>query len=111
MKDVGNLFLLYAFGMGAYLSLVYDGLRIFRRLIAHKLFWMSLEDFIFWIYSTVIVFLLLYRQGDGQLRWFAILAAMAGIWLYHKLISPFLVKYVVKAIKLLLTVLFSKHKM
>lgn len=35
----------------------------------------------------------MYRLSNGTLRWFAVLGAMAGIFCYKKLISPWLVKY------------------
>ena len=35
----------------------------------------------------------MYHESDGTLRWFAVLGAMVGMFLYRKLISPFFVKY------------------
>lgn len=34
----------------------------------------------------------MHRQGEGNLRWFAVLGAMTGMILYKKIISPFFVK-------------------
>ncbi len=86
-------FMLHAFYMGIYITFVYDILRIFRRVIPHKDFMVSLEDMGFWIYCAVEVFLLMYHEGNGTLRWFAICGALGGMFLYLKLISPILVKY------------------
>ena len=88
-----NIFLLHAFLMGIYITLVYDGLRILRRVIPHRAWAVSLEDLIFWIFCAVQVFGLLYREGNGSLRWFAVLGAGAGMLLYRKTFSPLLVKY------------------
>lgn len=88
-----NTFLLHAFLMGIYITLVYDGLRILRRVISHRAWVVSLEDLIFWIFCAAQVFGLLYREGNGSLRWFAVLGAGAGMFLYRKTLSPLLVKY------------------
>lgn len=87
-------FLFYALIMGIFITFVYDILRIFRRVVPHNNFWVSLEDLLFWMYCAAEVFLLMYYQGNGTLRWFAILGALVGMGSYKKLISPFFVKYV-----------------
>lgn len=89
-----NEFLLYALLMGAFITFVYDILRIVRRVLPHGDFLIALEDIAFWMYCAIEVFLLLYREGDGSLRWFAVLGALAGMFLYRKLIGRFFVKYV-----------------
>lgn len=86
-------FMLHAFYMGVYITFVYDILRIVRRVIPHPNFLVSLEDMGFWIYCAVEVFLLMYYESNGTLRWFAICGALTGMFLYIKIASPFLVKY------------------
>ena len=89
-----NIFLFYALLMGIFITFIYDILRIIRRVIPHGVIWVSLEDIVFWIYCGVKVFLLMYHESNGTLRWFAILGALAGMILYKKTVSPFFVKYV-----------------
>lgn len=89
-----NEFLLHAFLMGIYVTFVYDILRILRRVFPHGGFFISLEDICFWIYCAVKVFLLMYHESNGTLRWFAVFGAIVGMLLYIKLASPFFVKYV-----------------
>ena len=89
-----NEFMLYALLMGIFITFIYDILRIFRRVIPHNGFFVSLEDLFFWIYCAMEVFLLMYHESNGTLRWFAVLGAVAGMFAYKKLISPFFVKYV-----------------
>ena len=89
-----NEFLLHALLMGIFITFVYDLLRIFRRILSHNSFFVSLEDLGFWIYCGAEVFLLMYRESNGMLRWFAVLGALLGMALYKKLISPFFVRYV-----------------
>ncbi len=89
-----NAFLLHALFMGIFITFVYDILRILRRVIPHKGFMVSLEDLLFWIYCAEKVFLMMYHESDGNLRWFAVIGALAGMFLYKKAVSPWFVKYV-----------------
>lgn len=94
-----NQFLLHALLMGIFITFLYDILRIFRRVIPHIRFWVSVEDLIFWIYCAVEVFLLMHHESNGTLRWFAVFGALTGMLLYKKLVSPFFVKYVSMVLK------------
>lgn len=89
-----NIFLLHAFLLGIFITFIYDLLRIFRRVIPHNAFFVSLEDLLFWIYCGGEVFLMMYHESDGSLRWFAVGGALFGMFLYKKILSRFLVKYV-----------------
>ncbi len=89
-----NQFLLHSLIMGAFILFVYDILRIIRRVIPHGGFWVAVEDLAFWTYCGAEVFLLMYHESNGTLRWFAVTGAMAGMFLYKKLFSRLFVKYV-----------------
>jgi len=89
-----NQFLLHALIMGIFITFLYDILRILRRVIPHGSFLVSLEDLVFWIYCAAEVFLMMYHESNGNLRWFAVIGALAGMILYIKLVSRFFVKYV-----------------
>ena len=89
-----NEFLLLSFLTGIYVTFVYDLLRIFRRVIPQGEFLVSLEDIAFWVYCAMKVFLLMYHESNGTLRWFAVLGALCGMFLYRKTASPFFVKYI-----------------
>ena len=103
--DNENMFLVYALAMGIFITFIYDLLRIFRRIIPHGIFWVSVEDLGFWIYCAVKVFLLMYHESNGTLRWFAVLGALLGMWIYRVTLSPFLVKYLSLAGKKVVSIL------
>ena len=102
-----NVFLFHALLLGAYITFVYDWLRIFRRVIPHSSFFVSLEDFWFWLYCAMQVFLLLYHESNGTLRWFGVLGAGVGMFLYKKCFSTFLVKYVSLVLRKFVEVLWK----
>ena len=85
--------------LGAFLVLCYDGLRIFRQLARHGIFWISLEDFCYWVLTAFAVFAMLYQKNDGLIRGFAIGGVVFGMLVYNHFISRFLVRYSVMALK------------
>ena len=91
-------FLFNSFLLGIYITFVYDIIRILRRVFRHGNFWLSVEDLAFWIFCGDEVFLLMHRESNGILRWYAVVGALLGMLLYRKLISRFFVKYVSKGL-------------
>ena len=67
-------------GMG--MTLVYEGFRIFRRLVRHGTFAVALEDLFYWIAYAFLLFRMLYLENDGIIRGFALLAVLFGMILY-----------------------------
>ena len=91
--------MLHTLEMGMILSFFYDLLRVLRRLIAHNLFWISAEDLIFWLICGNRFFLLLQRESDGIIRWFAVCGAAAGIFLYQRFFSPHFIRLTTALLK------------
>lgn len=77
--------------VGACLFLLYDGFRIFRRIVPHGTVWTGVEDFVYWLLCTAAVFVMLYRENDGMVRGFAIGGVVAGMALYFVLFSRFVI--------------------
>ena len=96
---------------GAVITVVYDMLRIFRRVVSHENFWIGVEDFIFWMWTALWTFSVLYRENDGNLRMYTVLFMAAGMIFYHVTISEPLVKVLGKAIKKILRIVLYPLKM
>ena len=94
-----TIFVLHAFRMGVLITFGYDCLRVWRRVVVHNGFWVSLEDLAFWCVCACEVFLMMYRVSDGILRWYAVAGALAGMLLYLKTLSRPFVKYLSKLLK------------
>lgn len=99
-----NLFLLYSLLMGIFITFVYDIFRIWRKVCTHNAFFVSLEDILFWFFCAVSVFYLMHTQSNGTLRWFAILGALMGMFLYKKTLSPLFVNLMSRVLKSVLGV-------
>ncbi|MBQ7841574.1 MAG: spore cortex biosynthesis protein YabQ [Lachnospiraceae bacterium] len=86
-------FLLHSVLLGFGVTFVYDCLRICRRVIPHHTFWISLEDLFYWIFVSISIFYLLYRENNGAFRWFSILGAGIGMILFQKTVGRIFVRY------------------
>lgn len=73
--------------IGILITVLYDGLLICRKVISHNNFWVSIEDFFFWLFCAIGIFCVLIEENNGVLRWFAVLGAGIGMLLYKKTVS------------------------
>ncbi|MBE5882556.1 MAG: hypothetical protein E7289_09705 [Lachnospiraceae bacterium] len=86
-----SVFWLCCFLTGIGITIVYDLLRIFRRVIKHPYPVIAFEDIVFWIFVSVVLFLLLYHMNNGSLRWFAVFGLFVGMFFYKKIFGDSLV--------------------
>ena len=89
----------YCILFGIFITLLYDLLLIARAVIPHSSFWVSVEDFLFWIGAAFGIFMLLYRMNYGELRWAAVLLLFLGMLLYKKIFGNILVTFMSTIIK------------
>lgn len=78
---------------GAELMLVYDALRISRRVFRRNIVIVGIEDIVFWIISGVYIFYMMYDFNGGNMRLNAFIFVALGILLYKVSISRYIVKY------------------
>lgn len=100
-----------AFFSGVVITVVYDVLRIFRRGIYHSNFWIGVEDLIFWIFVALWTFGVLYRENDGNLRFYTMLFMGTGMILYHRTVSEPLVLFFGKVLRKLVNLLMIPLKL
>lgn len=86
-----SVFWLYCFLTGIAITMVYDLLRVIRRVVKHPYMVIAMEDIVFWMFVSVVLFLLLYHMNNGTLRWFAVFGLLAGMLFYKKIFGDFLV--------------------
>ncbi len=81
-RIVGELeFFAKAFVWGIFITLVYDGLRLFRQMVHHGNVWVALEDLLYWVVYALLLFRMMYLENDGMIRGFALLAVLLGMLL------------------------------
>ena len=72
---------------GSTVLFVYYSIRVIRRLIKHNLFFISIEDFFFWLGTGLYLFVEIYQTSDGSIRWFFVVGAAAGVLLSHRILA------------------------
>lgn len=80
--------------MGAGMVAIYDILRVLRRMFPHGIIWISLEDFFYWLVSASWFFLRVGKLNNGIIRFYVILGLIAGAFLYYRLFSCHLMRYI-----------------
>lgn len=65
---------------GIFLVWSYDLFRIFRRVIPHHIVAVNIEDLIYWLAVSLIIFGMIFEQNSGALRGFAFVGILAGVW-------------------------------
>lgn len=68
----------------------------------HNSFLVAVEDLIFWVICCVKVWQLMLTDGEGVLRWFAVLGAGLGMFLYEWKVSRSFVGLTVRILRALL---------
>lgn len=96
-------FLLYSILTGFGFAYVYDNIRLLRHLWKHKRWLVDIEDVLYWIICFFVSFYLLYYGNDGVIRFFAVLGAAIGMYLYSRTIGRLYVKWLYRLIMLLLS--------
>ena len=77
--------------MGLRLGIVYDLVRLFRRMFFHNKFFRDLEDVIYWIMALLQLFFLQLRESQGILRIYSMAAVCFTMILYEFKISPVII--------------------
>lgn len=88
--------------MGMALALVYDLLRMERRLFRHKNWLVNFQDFIYFFLGGVFIFYILFHKNYGQIRAFSLIGALIGIILYFTIFSEWVMTIGMKILTLIL---------
>lgn len=81
---------------GNIVYLVYAVLRVFRRILKHNLFWVSVEDILFWIGTGIFLFVRIFQTSNGAIRWYFVVGVLTGGILTHEIIQKIAKKYIAK---------------
>lgn len=99
---VGDVrFFLASVLLGIIAAFCYDLLRVWRRFHKHSLFFVSLQDFIYWFLLGFAGFRLIYSYNAGTLRLFVFMGIGLGALLYMVTLGCFVIKYGLKLLQLL----------
>lgn len=85
-------FFLVSVVWGMILLIMYDCLRIFRKVVNHGAVWMSIEDIFYWTISAVLIFRMMYELNNGIIRGFSLIGILLGMVIYKYSISEYIVR-------------------
>ena len=104
-----KVFLISLF-IGLILGLFYDFIKIFRKFILHNNIIINIEDTIYWLFMSIIIFLISLYQNNGEIRIFFILGIFIGMILYITLISSLFIKLSTKIINIFIRLILFIFK-
>ena len=100
---------LYSVLSGMLIAFIYDIFRIKRKVVKTGVFFLYLEDILFWIIAVIVMFVLIYYGNEGEIRGYIYMGAIAGIAIYMLLLSKIVIlcsvavlNFILKAIKFVL---------
>ncbi len=99
---------LEAAGIGMIMAAVYDILRIIRKIIRHRNWFVGIEDYLFWIGVGIFSFAMMFQWNDGIVRGYVIFTLVLGAYLYHAGFSPWVVEIGYKIFDIIFTLLLKK---
>jgi spore cortex biosynthesis protein YabQ len=86
---------------GAFIGVLYDCFRVARRVSRPSGFAVQLQDALFWLASTVLLFVFMHHMGMGQLRFFIVVGAVVGAALYFATLSRVILRPATVAVQFL----------
>lgn len=101
-----SLFLIFTID-GVLIGIIFDIFRILRKTIKTSDFVTYIEDFLFWIITSSILFYSIFTYNNGELRFFMFLAVILGFAVYLCTISSYLIKINVKIINAIKRILYK----
>lgn len=79
---------------GVIVRIFYHCISCFRKIVKHNHFAVEIEDFVFWIGSSIYLFVQIYHTTNGSVRWYFVLGIVIGV-----LISTLFLRKWTKVIK------------
>ncbi len=86
--------------VGFFIGFVYDLFRIFRKTIKHLNIFIQIEDFLYWLFVSIVMYYILLHENYGEVRAFSIIGAFIGMVIYFFTLSQIFVSITMKIIKL-----------
>jgi len=84
---------------GIIMGVLYDIIRVIRKIIKHPNWVVHLEDLIYWIACGCFAFIMIFWKNYGQIRGFVFLGMLIGGILYFTTVSSYFIKIITQIIK------------
>lgn len=78
--------------IGFFVGFFYDIIRIFRNFVLHIKILIHIEDIIYWIFMSLIIFLIALYENNGEIRMFFLAGIFLGMGIYFYSFSKIFLK-------------------
>lgn len=68
---------------GIFLVWAYDLFRIFRKAVPHHILAISIEDMLYWLAVSFIIFGMIFEKNNGALRGYSFVGILLGVWFQY----------------------------
>lgn len=102
MVGTQTMLFLKCIEIGILMGMIYDLIRIFRKIIPHPNFLVQIEDSLYWIICALIGFGMLYMHNYGEIRFFVFIGIILGAVFYFATFSIIFMKiatYIIDLVK------------
>ncbi len=117
MSNQAVIFLTTAI-IGVVIGFIYDLFRVFRKIVPHNDIFTYLEDAVYWVIVSIIMFYVMLNKNYGEIRFFSIFGAFLGMIIYFYTISRLFMKvsvavvnFLVKVLKLLFDIIMAPFRL
>jgi len=81
---------------GVITGVIFDFFRAYRKKVKSGAVFVGIQDMLFWLISSGVVFYFMYRFNNGDPRWFIFAGIILGAIIYHYTISGLVVMLIIK---------------
>ena len=95
---------------GFVIGFVYDIFRILRKTVPHRGWAVQMEDIIYWVTVSILMFYFMLNRNYGEIRFFSIAGSALGMIIYFNSLSRLILTVSVAVIKFLQKVFLTAAK-
>lgn len=77
---------------GGGLMLAYDCLRLLRMFVTHRKWVQAMEELIFWLAASFIIYICIYRYNSGAVRNYVVFGMAVGMFFYRYCLSAWFIR-------------------
>ncbi|RCX17869.1 spore cortex biosynthesis protein YabQ [Anaerobacterium chartisolvens] len=104
VSSQAHIFLCAVVG-GMIIGFIYDIFRIKRRTVRTRIIATNMEDLVYWLIVTLVMFIIVYYSNDGEIRGYIFAGTILGVTLYVVALSRIVMKLFLTAIKIISKIL------
>ena len=95
---------------GILAGFIFDIFRVKRKLVRTPDFMVKVEDILYWLIISIVLFTLMYYSNEGELRSYILLGLTIGVIIYICIFSKFVFMFLVNTISIIIKIIMVPVK-